>query len=90
LSSTEHGLFTSVDSEEVEALKRSYAALKGWIKRKHIQILEQHQFGAHSVEYQDRLMLRRLWFKSPGGIDDRDLVRRYLETRARLKVLGET
>ncbi|MFX1476077.1 MAG: hypothetical protein ACFFCO_11460 [Promethearchaeota archaeon] len=89
MSSTEHTLFTSVDSREVEGLKRSYAALKGWIKRKHIHVLDQHQFGAHPVEYQDRLMLRRVWFKSPGGIDDMDLVRRYLETKARLKVLGE-
>jgi hypothetical protein len=89
LSATQHGLFRSVDSQEVQSLKRSYASLKGWMKRKQITILYQHEFGAHSVEYQDRLMLRRVWFKSPGGTEDADLVRRYLETKARLKVLGE-
>jgi hypothetical protein len=89
LPSTEHALFRSVDIAEVQGLKRSYAALKGWIKRKHIHIIDQHQFGAHSVEFQDRFMLRKAWFTSPGGIEDTDLVRRYLETKARLKVLGE-
>jgi hypothetical protein len=75
--------------EDLSSLKRSYAALSGWIKRKKIQILENAKPGAYFVSYQGRFMETKAWYFSPKGSDDADLVRRYMETKATLEKLGE-
>ncbi|MFX0168270.1 MAG: hypothetical protein ACFE89_02835 [Candidatus Hodarchaeota archaeon] len=76
-------------TEDVSSLKRSYAALSGWIKRKNIQILDNAQPGAYFVSYRGRFMETKAWYFSPKGREDSDLVRRYMETKALLKKLGE-
>ena len=76
-------------TDDLESLKRSYAALSGWIKRKDIQILDNAQPGAYFVSYQGRFMETMAWYFSPKGREDADLVRRYMETKATLKKLGE-
>jgi len=73
----------------VSSLKRSYAALSGWIKRKEIQIFDNAQPGAYFVSYQGRFMETKAWYFSPKGSDDADLVRRYMDTKATLEKLGE-
>ncbi|MFX1492054.1 MAG: hypothetical protein ACFFBU_07320 [Promethearchaeota archaeon] len=76
-------------AEDVQSLKRSYAALTGWIKRKNIQILENARPGAYFVPYQGRFMETKAWYYSPKGREDADLVRRYMKTKATLEKLGE-
>jgi hypothetical protein len=71
------------------SLKRSYSSLSGWIKRKNIHIIQNPQPDANFVSYQGRLVKKAAWYKSPGGPEDRELVRRYLETKAMLEKLGE-
>jgi hypothetical protein len=76
-------------TEDVQSLKRSYASLSGWIKRKNIQILDNATPGAYFVAYQGRFMETKAWFYSPKGKEDADLVRRYMEAKATLEKLGE-
>jgi hypothetical protein len=76
-------------TDDVRSLKRSYAALSGWIKRKNIEILDNAEPGAFFVSYQGRFMETRAWFRSPNGQDDADLVRRYMEAKTTLEKLGE-
>jgi hypothetical protein len=73
--------------EDVTSLKRSYSSLSGWIRRKNIHIFQRPQPDANFVSYQGRLVKKAAWYKSPGGHEDRDLVRRYLETKATLEKL---
>jgi hypothetical protein len=75
--------------DDVRSLKRSYASLSGWIKRKNIKILDNAEPGAFFVSYRGRFMETRAWFRSPGGQDDADLVRRYMEAKTNLEKLGE-
>jgi hypothetical protein len=76
-------------TQDTQSLKRSYASLSGWIKRKNIQILDNAQPGAFFVVYQGRFMQTKAWFTSPGGRADADLVRRFMETKALLEKLNE-
>ena len=76
-------------TEDISSLKRSYAALSGWIKRKNIQILDNAEPGAYFVSYQGRFMVTKAWYFSPTGREDAGLVRRYMETKALLEKLGE-
>jgi hypothetical protein len=69
-------------------LKRRYAALKGWIKRKKIDLLNGPRSDADFVEYQGRYMRTRAWYVSPSGRDDAELVRKFLEVKAKLDNLG--
>jgi hypothetical protein len=76
-------------TDDLQSLKRSYASLSGWIKRKDIQILDNAEPGAYFVPYQGRFMQTKAWYRSPNGRADADLVRRYMETKALLEKLGE-
>jgi len=76
-------------NQDIQSLKRSFASLSGWIKRKNIRILDNAQHGAFFVVYQGRFMQTKAWFTSPAGKADADLVRRYMETKATLEKLNE-
>jgi hypothetical protein len=76
-------------TEDVQSLKRSYASLSGWIKRKNIQILDNAKPGAYFVTYQGRFMETKAWYFSPKGREDADLVRRYMEAKTKLGTIGE-
>jgi hypothetical protein len=76
-------------TEDLQSLKRSYASLSGWIKRKNIKILDNARPGAFFVSYQGRFMETKAWFYSPNGKKDADLVRRYMEAKSTLEKLGE-
>jgi hypothetical protein len=88
LSTTENNPLEAV-TDDVRSLKRSYASLSGWIKRKNIEILDNAEPGASFVSYQGRFMETRAWYRSPSGQDDADLVRRYMEAKTTLEKLGE-
>ena len=76
-------------NQDTKSLKRSYASLSGWIKRKNIRILDNAQPGAFFVVYHGRHMQTKAWFISPGGRADAELVRKYMEAKATLEKLSE-
>jgi hypothetical protein len=75
----------SFDASAIQTKKRRLASLKGWIKRRHVTILTTPQPDSHSVEYKGRYWRSTAWYVSPGGRDDAELVKNYMETKTKLQ-----
>ena len=71
-----------------QSLKRSLASLKGWLKRRHVTILTTPRPGSNSVEYEGRYFTSTAWYVSPGGMDDAELVQKYMEKKTKLEELS--
>jgi hypothetical protein len=77
----------SLDTSAIQTQKRRFASLKGWMTRRQVTILSAHQPGSHSVEYKGHYWRSTAWYVSPGGRDDAELVKNYMETKTKLDEL---
>lgn len=78
----------SLDTTTIQTQKRRVASLKGWMKRRQVTILTAPQPDSHSVEYKGKYWRSTIWYVSPGGRDDADLVKNYMEAKTKLDELG--
>ncbi len=79
----------SLDTITIQKQKRRLASLKGWMKRRQVTILTAPQPDSHSVEYKGQYWRSTAWYVSPGGRDDVELVKNYLEAKTKLDELSK-
>jgi hypothetical protein len=77
----------SLDKTAIQTQKRRLASLKGWMTRRQVTILTAPKPGSHSVEYKGRYWRSTAWYVSPGGRNDAELVKNYMETKTKLDEL---
>ncbi len=77
----------SLDTSAIQTQKRRLASLKGWMTRRQVTILTAPQSDSHSVEYKGQYWRSTAWYVSPGGRDDAELVKNYMETKKKLDEL---
>jgi hypothetical protein len=77
----------SLDAPAIQTHKRRLTSLKGWMTRRQVTILTAPQPDSHSVEYKGRYWRSTVWYVSPGGRDDAELVKNYMETKTKLDEL---
>ncbi len=79
----------SLDTITIQKQKRRLASLKGWMKRRQVTILTAPQPDSHSVEYKGQYWRSTAWYVSPGGRDDVELVKNYLEAKTKFDELSK-